>query len=201
MSEQLTQIKKQKFDPSSWQGYRAFNNYQFTGINLVKEVNDLDPDLVLDVGCGHNRFKHHIKNIIGFDQQPFPFADMHVSIEQAPFRQECADVALCLGSVQFGTKDQVLHQIERIVSWVKPGGYIVMRTFVEANRMQNLFFEWDQGLIDFVQEKHLLTMHKGPVIETDQVTNTHRRSWWWKKEGDLIRYQIDPNTCIRTERK
>ena len=60
-----------KFDPKRWDGYMVFQHYTYSGLNLIEDVNALDPDLVIDVGCGHNRFKGHIKNLIGFDPQPF----------------------------------------------------------------------------------------------------------------------------------
>jgi hypothetical protein len=92
-----------KFNPEKWDGYLAFKNYIHSGINLIEDVNALEPDLVIDVGCGHNRFKGHIKNLIGFDPQPFPMIDLQSDIEGINFRPECADVLLILGSIQFGS--------------------------------------------------------------------------------------------------
>jgi hypothetical protein len=53
-----------KFNPSKWDGYMAFQHYTHSGMNLIDDVNALDADLVIDVGCGHNRFKGHIQNLI-----------------------------------------------------------------------------------------------------------------------------------------
>jgi len=68
MEDALTNTLKNKFDPKNWVGFAAFKNYKYSGENLIDEVNQLDPDLVIDVGCGHNRFKGRIKNLIGFDR-------------------------------------------------------------------------------------------------------------------------------------
>lgn len=191
-----------KFNPNRWDGYVAFQHYKHSGINLINEVNNLDPDLVIDVGCGHNRFKGHIKNLIGFDQQPFPMADLHSTIQDINFRSECADVLLILGSIQFGTQQNVYKDFEKAISWLKPGGYIVMRTLYEFKEEElpfsDVHYVWTDKDIKYLQEKYNLTMTKGPYV--DQAPKSSRLVWWWKKSGDLTRYSIDPITCKKMER-
>ena len=41
------------------------NDYDYTGWQLVDEINQRNPRSVLDVGCGLNPFKGKIKNLIG----------------------------------------------------------------------------------------------------------------------------------------
>jgi len=186
-----------KFNPERWDGYVAFQHYKHSGINLIEEINSLDPDLVIDVGCGHNRFKGHIKNLIGFDQQPFPMADLHSTIQEINFRPECADVLLILGSIQFGSKENVYKDFEKAVSWLKPGGHIVMRTLYEFKEEElpysDVHYVWTDDDIKYLQEKHNLIMTKGPYI--DKAPKSSRLVWWWKKMGELTKYSIDPITC------
>jgi hypothetical protein len=78
---------KEKFEPTSWKGYEAFSQYKYAGMNLIKDINSLDPDLVIDAGCGHNRFKGHITNLIGFDQSPFPYIDIMASFDDINFTE------------------------------------------------------------------------------------------------------------------
>jgi hypothetical protein len=42
-------------------------DYEHTGWELAEEVNKLNPEKVLDVGCGYHPFKGRIQNIIGID--------------------------------------------------------------------------------------------------------------------------------------
>lgn len=191
-----------KFNPTRWDGYVAFQHYKHSGVNLIEEVNYLDPDLVIDVGCGHNRFKGHIKNLIGFDQQPFPMADLHSTIQNINFRPESADVLMILGSIQFGTQQDVYKDFEKAISWLKPGGYVIMRTLYEFKEEEipysDVHYVWTDSDIEFLEQKYKLSKIKGPFV--DQAPKSSRLVWWWKKEGKLKRYSIDPITCKKLER-
>jgi hypothetical protein len=84
-----------------------------------------DDEWVLDVGCGRNLFKDKIKNIVGIDPA-FDEADQKVTIEEfIPDRQ--FDVALCLGSVNFGGIEIIRRQIECIIKCLKPQARIYWR--------------------------------------------------------------------------
>lgn len=205
------QIKlEDKFDPDLWVGWRAFRDYKFAGLNLIDEINALDPDLVIDVGCGHNRFKGHIKNLFGFDQEPFPFADQCQPIEKMNLRPGSADALLILGSIQFGSRDFVMRQIAHVIPWVKPGGYIVMRTMRNHYGRtpyphKDAHYIWQPADIAEVTEKYQLEVVRG--VDVDQVLNrqgdtvvSDRLVWWWKTPGTRIKYRIDPQTCEITER-
>ncbi len=208
---ELQAALESKFDPKHWAGFRSFRDYVHSGVNLIDEINALDPDLVIDVGCGHNRFKGHIKNLIGFDQEPFPFVDIVCPTEYMNFRPGSADVVMCLGSVQFGDSELVYRQMDRVVSWVKPGGFIVMRTmrnhYGSANYThRDAHYIWDQDDIDHVAQRHDLTMVKGIFVEKAMNKDrtrviSDRLVWWWQKPGQRQRYQIDPVTCGITERE
>ncbi len=90
-----------------WQD-QNFKCLKYSGYQLVDYVNAQKPSSVLDVGCGYNRFKGKIKNLVGID--PYnDAADIKVSVENyisAPF-----EIALCLGSINFGDVD---HQLEKL---------------------------------------------------------------------------------------
>jgi len=43
------------------------DDYNHTGWQLVEEVNRLNPQNVLDVGCGYHPFKGRIQNLVGID--------------------------------------------------------------------------------------------------------------------------------------
>lgn len=200
------------FDPATYNGHYWADQYKFAGLNLIDEINQLDPDLVIDAGCAHNRFKGHIQNLVGFDRNPFPFADLHTTIEAAPFRPECADVVMALGSMHFGTKELVEQQVDRVVSWVKPGGFIIMRVnnkifFNDKNA--DIRYTWTDEDRKYFSEKYNLNMYLNPTIETryhggrntiSDVKAADKIVWWWQKPGGRKKYKIDPATCQIIER-
>jgi ubiquinone/menaquinone biosynthesis C-methylase UbiE len=201
---------EKKFDPEEWTGYKVFEQYTKTGRNLVDDVNILDPDLVIDVGCGHNRFKGRIKKLIGFDQEPFPFADLHMSIDDINFRPESADVVMCLGSLQFGTRDDVRTRLTKVASWVKPGGYIIMRTMNQFFKdrgypYQEAHYIWTREDAESLGAENNLTIVKGVweemILDATGEQHSTRLSWWYQKPGTLKRYAIKVGNCDIFERR
>lgn len=87
----------------------SLDTYAFSGWSLIDKVNSLNPKKVLDVGCGFNRFKNKINNLIGID--PYnDAADFKISLEQ--YRGPIVDIVLCLGSINFGDENIINQQLE-----------------------------------------------------------------------------------------
>lgn len=204
----LTSQLDELFDPPSYRGHLWANQYNVAGLNLIDEINQLDPDLVIDAGCAHNRFKGHIKNLIGFDRACFPFADLCMTIEDATFRPESADVVLALGSMHFGNKQLIEQQIANVVSWVKPGGFIVMRVNHRMhfeNKFSDIRVCWTTEDLEYFTEKYKLCIYQSVVIENryDRTrTNlmAEKMVWWWQKPGQRKKFKIDPVSCDITHR-
>jgi SAM-dependent methyltransferase len=194
-----------KFDPETWVP-EGFQDYVYAGTNLIQEVNDLDPEIVIDAGCGYNRFKGHIQNLIGFDLFEFPNVDIPLGFDDVEFRKECADVVLALGSIQFSDKKRVERHLAKVVSWVKPGGYIIMKTmgFHEATEDKNSFvsnamYLWSEEDRNYFTNKFNLEIVKGPfeeqVLNDDDSLKSTRHIWWWQKPGERKKYAIEPFSC------
>ena len=97
-----------KYFSEIWQP--KLKKFKFSGLKLIDEVNALDPRAVLDVGCGYNEFKGKIKNLIGLD--PYnTHADLQIKIEDYSTDQKF-DVILCLGSINFGTHDKIMRELQ-----------------------------------------------------------------------------------------
>ena len=125
--------------------------YKYSGLSIIDEVNALKPRSVVDIGCGYNEFKGKIDNLIGIDAYN-QRADMNLSVtEYNP--EEKHDIAIALGSVNFGSPDNVLYELGHIVAnIVKPGGLIffrgnpgMMHDKPEARWID--FFEWTPEFI------------------------------------------------------
>ena len=101
-------------------------DYEHTGWELADEVNKLNPEKVLDVGCGYHPFKGRIHNIIGID----PYnncADYEVDILDYKVRPESHDVIIALGSINFNSRDEIESRFAHCVSLLKPGGKFFLR--------------------------------------------------------------------------
>jgi hypothetical protein len=92
---------------------RQFGDYQFSGYSLTDKV--LEGERVIDIGCGINPFKGLIPNLIGIDPA-FPEADYQLSLEDFVKTNNILrfNVAFCLGSINFGTREDIEHQISLV---------------------------------------------------------------------------------------
>jgi hypothetical protein len=162
--------------------------FSYSGFNLVDEVNQLKPNKIVDVGCGENLFKGLIQNLYGFDPIFHSNLDQQASIDTIDFDANSIDVALCLGSIQYGDANVQFNQLTKVVSWVKPGGYIVMRKWPfldyvghheeylkKINRIcYSDFYIWT--------EKLNLTVYKEIKLDINRnFPELERLVWWWQK--------------------
>ena len=101
-------------------------DYEHTGWDLADEINKLNPERVLDVGCGYHPFKGRIQNLIGID----PYnncADYEVDILDYRVRPESHDVIIALGSINFNSKDEIQARFSHCVDLLKTGGKFFLR--------------------------------------------------------------------------
>jgi hypothetical protein len=112
------------FSKSNWR--QSIDRFKLSGMNLADEINALNPAVVVDVGCGFNPFKNRIRNLVGIDIAN-ESADIVCDLMDAPFREASVDVALALGSINFGTSHDVSAALAKVAGWIKPGGFVYMR--------------------------------------------------------------------------
>jgi len=100
-------------------------DYEHTGWELADEINKLNPERVLDVGCGYHPFKGRINNLIGID----PYnncADYEVDILDYKVKHQY-DVIIALGSINFNSQDEIEQRFAHCVSLLKQGGKFFLR--------------------------------------------------------------------------
>lgn len=136
-----------------WRGH--LNLYQYSGLNLAKKIKP--EEWVLDVGCGINSFKPLIANLIGIDPA-FGQADYQTTIEDFATEQRF-DVALCLGSINFGPEETIKKQIKCVVNLLNPTSRIYWRVNPGRKDHGNKecqeidFFPWSPKLLkDYARE-------------------------------------------------
>lgn len=138
------------------------DDYNYTGWQLVEEVNKLDPKSVLDVGCGYNPFKGRINNLIGID--PYnDCADYMVDILDYNIKPGSHDVIICLGSINFNSKEDVEKRFAHCVSLLAPGGKMFFRAnpgIQWKNGPYVEIFAWSFGIVKEFEEKYNLKLEQ-----------------------------------------
>tara|TARA_B100000674_G_C37720446_1_gene859528 strand:- start:271 stop:891 length:621 start_codon:yes stop_codon:yes gene_type:complete len=138
--------------------YERFISHTKSSLNLVDKINELNPTLVIDVGCGGNHLKHRIKNLVGIDIAPYPTADINVGLREADkiFKPGCADAVLALGSINIGDDTQIYQQLNFCKKWLKPGGLFVIRVRVVDNGNKTdkkLHYDWQKKDVKYFTKK------------------------------------------------
>ena len=165
-----------KYFSKYWQN--DMKKWKYSGVQLIDEVNSLKPRAVLDVGCGYNEFKGSIDNLIGID----PYndkADLMVSTLDYKTDQKF-DVILCLGSVNFGSKDKITAEVGRCVNLLADGGTMFFRVNPGLNHDKPEadwieFFSWN---VPFIIE--LSQIYNLKILDIRDDTN-QRKYFVYKK--------------------
>jgi len=135
-------------------------DYEHTGWSLVDEINALNPESVLDVGCGYHPFKGRINNIVGID----PYnncADYEVDILDYKVKPESHDVIIALGSINFNSRDDIEQRFSHCVNILKPGGSFFLRANPGIPHKAGPYvdiFPWSFEVVNEFAEKYNLRL-------------------------------------------
>ena len=134
-------------------------DYEHSGWELTEEINKLDPERVLDVGCGYHPFKGRINNIVGID----PYnncADYEVDILEYKVNHYY-DVILALGSINFNSKEEIEARFAHCVTLLRPGGRFYLRAnpgITHASGPYVEIFNWTFEIVNEFAEKYNLRL-------------------------------------------
>ncbi len=175
------------------------------GSFVVEVATSVNPQLVIDAGCGHNVYKNLIPNVIGFDPGDFSGADFKSTILEAEFEPESADVILALGSIHFVSKPYIKKNIKKLLSWLKPGGIMICRAIYDTEFIKNFHFlnnkkhhvPWSEDFLNSLTEEFELEFEVEPftrpwynfddvlkhtsVVGTPTHEDLQKIIWIWKK--------------------
>ena len=125
--------------------------YKYSGLSIVDEINNMNLDNVLDIGCGFNEFKGKINNLTGIDAYNNR-ADHQVHLMDYNPGDKVYDAIICFGSINFGSVTKIIAEMKKAVSLVKDGGLLYFRVNPgiqhdpeEAHYID--FFEWTPEFI------------------------------------------------------
>jgi len=82
---------------------------------------------IVDAGCGSNRFKELFPNLIAFDFVDYGRQNFVSTILEAPIKEGSQDGVLCLGVLHECPDEYHKPNIEKMLSWLKPNGLLIMR--------------------------------------------------------------------------
>ena len=153
LAEQIDREVLSNYFSRVWQP--ETKKYKYSGLSIIDEVNAMNPDNVVDIGCGYNEFKGKISNLVGID----PYNDRaDISVHTLEYKPDVEfDVAICLGSINFGSSDKILNELENVVNMVKSGGFLYFRVNPgiqhdkPAAKWIN-FYDWDPIFISNAAE-------------------------------------------------
>lgn len=186
MSNETNELKK-FFDQSTWP--TSMHLWKWSGFNLVDEVAGMRPRFVLDVGCGHNEFKCRIPNLVGIDIANAA-ADWVCDLLDAPIAPRSVDVILALGSVNFGSANDIDLRLARLASWLTPAGRLIMRGNPGVAVVDSIeFFEWSE--IAIVERGEACGLRVDGEIRHENIDGPwgepiHRLVWTYALHEDAV---------------
>jgi hypothetical protein len=136
------------------------DDYNYTGWSLAEEINRHNPQNVLDVGCGYNQFQGRIPNLTGID--PYnDCADYMVDILDYHVRPGTHDHIICLGSINFNSRQDIEDRFARCVDLLAPGGHMYFRVnpgIQWKNGPWVEIFAWNFQIVKELEEKYSLKL-------------------------------------------
>jgi ubiquinone/menaquinone biosynthesis C-methylase UbiE len=157
---------------------RRIHKYEKCGEETIDFINNLNPSLVLDLGCGDNQYKTFIKNLIGIDIVN-DAADIKADIITIPFDDSSADAVLCFGSINFGEKDLIRKQLLEVKRVLKNDGYAIFRgNMKDHNDTKNMYYGWDTEKVTRWTQELNMKLYEEPVQIT-RTTPTGKKNLEW----------------------
>lgn len=131
---------------------KIVEKYPINGKTMVEEINNLDPALVIDLGCGLNQYKGVINNLVGVDVVGCR-EDITADITDLKeyFADHSVDVILALGSINFGDADLIRQQLQEVKRMLKVGGIAYFRANQNDHDKDHKgdlhYYDWSQELV------------------------------------------------------
>ena len=100
------------------------SHYTYSNHSIADKI--LPGERVIDIGCGHNEFKSLIPGLVGIDIVN-PSADIIVDFDDYESTEQF-DVAIALGSIQYGNEADIRRQLDKLSRILKPISRVYWRT-------------------------------------------------------------------------
>jgi hypothetical protein len=133
------------------------NDYDYTGWQLVDEINALNPRSVLDVGCGYHPFKGRINNLVGID----PYNNCSDYMVDILDYAGSHDIIVALGSINFNSQDEIESRFKKCVDILDVDGKFYLRANPGITHKTGPYvdiFPWTFAVIKEFAEKYNLKL-------------------------------------------
>ena len=133
------------------------NEYDYSGWQLVEEINKLNPRSVLDVGCGYHPFKGRIHNLVGID----PYNDCADYMVDILDYVGSHDVVVALGSINFNDRTEIEARFAKCVALLDKGGRFYLRANPGLSHKTGPYvdiFPWSFEIVKEFADKYSLKL-------------------------------------------
>lgn len=174
------------YNEKSKNNERLFNRpYKWQGIKEdIKLINSLGPNLVLDLGCGDNRYKSLVDNLIGVDIAEKPEVDIVSDFTNLEFEDNSVDAIIAYGSINFGDEDLITQQLQEAKRVLKDKGIICFRG---STTTRDFMYCWTEERCKYFTEKFNFKLVKKPKTVYRLNGNGNIKTDW--KDGRAINYK------------
>ena len=159
------------------------DEWEYSGLSLLRKI--APHKTVIDVGCGDNLFKDKIPNLLGTDPAN-DAADIKINIEEFEPDNKY-DVALCLGSINFGNEKKITNQISKVISILNDTSRIYWRCNPGHHDHDNQecsqisFFPWNEEWMEYFADMFNYKINF-MTYENHKTLNKQRLYSEWIKE-------------------
>ena len=144
-------------------------DYKFTGWQIAEEIQRQGAKKVLDVGCGYHPFKNRIPGIVGID--PYnDAADYMVDVLDFNMDAGLWDAVICLGSINFNSREDIEVRFAQCVHLLAPGGCMYFRANPGIQWKTGPWveiFAWNFDVVTELAKKYNLTLETFKQENTD----------------------------------
>lgn len=162
---------------------------EYEGNNLISTINSLNPKLVLDLGCGYNKYRGLIKGVVGIDgydsNSAVDIKDTILNVyNDRIFEPSSADAIICFGCGRLGNGGEIggellsekEHQeLEAIRNWSKNGAIVAMKGWTSwCDKIDKISSMYDFTLI---KEPVIVQSISTPPPIGDRPPNVRYRRW------------------------
>jgi SAM-dependent methyltransferase len=200
--KEFEDLSKEYFNVPGHKKLRQGNKNRLPKYSFVVEKFNKE-DNIVDAGCGGSYFKGIFPNLIAFDIVDYNNQDYVCNILDAPIPEDSQDGVFCFGVLHECPDEYHLPNIEKMLTWLKPNGQLVMRCKAKLvtnkhrkerlyERKYNEYFDqglWSRERIDqFTQQLNLKLnwiIHR-ETLRKDQQTNVKGTNFDSSHDNDVV---------------
>ena len=156
-------------------------------------INSLNPIMVLDLGCGDNRYQSSVNNLIGIDIVYSPNVDIvgdFTNLDEK-FEDNSVDAIIAYGSINFGNEELIEKQLLETKRVLKKDGIICFRACSTSDSA--FYYNWTkEKCYQFTEKLNFSFVQEPSTIYRLKRTGEINTNW-----GDIRSQRFDNNSSIR----